>query len=152
MKFLTILLLVFLTLTACQSSSPDTTPEIESVEQPIVEEGYPAPEPMNSDEPYPYSQAPAVSNDPYPALQAPMVANDPYAAPVDKSISITWDELKIMILDGQIAQVTQLHSLSVTAIHKDGTVFFTVEPEIDAVFAVLDECGDICKDVIRATE
>ena len=91
-------------------------------------------------------------NDPYPALQVPMVSNDPYAAPVESANTITWEETKTIILDGQVVKVAQRHSLDVILVLKDGTIITTIEPEIDAVFVLLDECGEICKDVIRATE
>jgi hypothetical protein len=48
--------------------------------------------------------------------------------------------------------VTQLHSLDVTIYLKDGRVVSTIEPEIDAIFVLLDECGEICSEVVRATE
>jgi len=162
MKPIYILLLVaVILLTGCQSAAPEPSPEVvEEVEQP-VEEGYPPPDQMPSegpdldpvsDEPYPYLEAPPVSNEPYPALQVPMVSNDPYAAPSNERASITWEETKALILEGQVVQVTQLHSLDVTIYLKDGRIVSTVEPEIDAIFILLDECGEICSEVVRATE
>lgn len=152
MKFFTILLLVVLfMLSACQSASLEPTPTLEDVEQPEEQES-PTSEPVTSVDPYPHLQAPQNSNDPYPALQVPMVSNDPYAAPVEGGKAITWEETKTLILDGQVVEVTQLHSLEVTLILKDGSIVTTVEPEIDAVFILLDECGENCQDVTRATE
>ena len=169
MKTMKILLLVvFALLAACQSGTSGTAPEVEEVEQPVEQqgdEGYPSPSPMDSQDPYPLMPTPPVSNDPYPAVQAPVestdpypalhvpiVANDPYAAPVEEGVSITWEETRTLILNGEVAQVTQLHSLEVTLILKDGRIFYAVEPEIDAVFILLDECGEKCTDVIQATE
>lgn len=159
-----LLIIVFVLLTACQSATPEPAPEVEEVEQP-VEEGYPPPEqipledpnpdlesPIVSDGPYPNLESPPVSNDPYPALQVPMVSNDPYAAPGEERASITWEEAKTLIVDGKVAGVAQSHSLDVTLSLKDGRIVNTVEPEIDAVFVLLDECGEICSDVVRATE
>jgi hypothetical protein len=146
-----LLMVVFVLITACQSATPKPAPEVEEVEHP-VEEVNPPPEPVISEEPYPYVETPPVSDDPYPVQQVPRSTNDPYAAPVEGGTSITWEETKTLIMDGQVIQVTQLHSLDVTLILKDGRVVYTVEPEIDAVFVLLDECGENCKDVIRATE
>ena len=146
-----LLLVVLILLTACQSATPEPAPEMEEIEQP-VEEGYPPPEPVNSEDAYPYQESLPVSDGPYPALQVPLVSNDPYTAPVEGGIAITWEETKTLIMDGQVVEVTQLHSLDVTLILKDGRIVTTVEPEIDAVFILLDECGENCQDVIRATE
>jgi hypothetical protein len=66
--------------------------------------------------------------------------------------TIPWDEARLMILAGEVAQVTQLHSLEVTLEMKDGRRLLTVEPEIDDVFDVVDECGEPCADMVLATE
>ncbi len=149
--FYTLLLIVLILLTACQSASPETTPTLEEIEQP-EEQAAPTIEPETSIDPYPHLSVPQDPNDPYPALQVPMVSNDPYAAPVESANTITWEETKTIILDGQVVKVAQRHSLDVILVLKDGTIITTIEPEIDAVFVLLDECGEICKDVIRATE
>ena len=149
--FLILLLVVFIMLSACQSARPESAPALEEIEQP-AEGAYPPSEPATSGDPYPNLQAPQDSNDPYPALQVPLVINDPYAAPDEGGTAMTWEQTKTLILEGKVVQVTQLHSLDVTLILKDGRVVYTVEPEIDAVFILLDECGENCKDVIRATE
>jgi hypothetical protein len=146
-----LLLVVFILFTACQSATPEPAPEVEEVEQP-VEEVNPPPDPEGSEDPYPYQESPPISDDPYPPLLVPLVSNDPYEAPVEGGIVITWEEMKALIMDGQVLQVTQLHSLEVTLVLKDGRVVYSVEPEIDAVFVVLDECGEKCMDVIRVTE
>jgi hypothetical protein len=152
MKPIYILLLVAVVLlTACQSATAEPTPDVVEVEQPD-EEVYPPPEPVAVEDPYPYLNSPADSDDPYPALQVPLVSNDPYAAPAEVGTPLSWEETKVLIMDGKVAEVTQLHSLQVTLVLKDGKVVYTVEPEIDAVFILLDECGEICKDVVRATE
>jgi hypothetical protein len=149
--FYTLLVIVLILLTACQSASPETTPTLEKIEQP-EEQADPTTEPVTSVDPYPHLAIPQDPNDPYPALQVPMVSNDPYAAPVEGATTFTWEETKTLILSGQVIEVAQQHSLDVTMILKDGRIVTTVEPEIDAVFILLDECGEICKDVIRATE
>lgn len=57
-----------------------------------------------------------------------------------------------MILAGNVAQVMQAHSLEVHLVLKDGRELTTIEPGIDDVFDVVDQCGEVCKDIILATE
>jgi hypothetical protein len=72
--------------------------------------------------------------------------------PEQSGESIPWDEARELILAGEVQQVTQLHSLKVTLIMKDGRQLVTMEPEIDDVFDVVNACGDPCADMILATE
>jgi inhibitor of cysteine peptidase len=72
--------------------------------------------------------------------------------PEDANTEIPWAEAQELIRSGRVVQVTQLHSLEVTLDLEDGTRLVTNEPEIDAVFDVVDECGDPCADIILATE
>jgi inhibitor of cysteine peptidase len=65
---------------------------------------------------------------------------------------IEWDEARELILSGQVEQVVQLHSLEVRLRLEDGREVVTIEPHIDDVFDVVDECGEPCDDVIIATE
>lgn len=48
--------------------------------------------------------------------------------------------------------VRQAHSLDVTFAMKDGSRIHAVEPEIDAIFAELQKCGEPCSQIIQATE
>jgi len=74
-------------------------------------------------------------------------------SPLEESGSeIPWAEARLMILAGEVAQVTQLHSLQVTLIMVDGRRLVTHEPEIDDVIEVLEECGERCSEVVFATE
>jgi hypothetical protein len=72
--------------------------------------------------------------------------------PEQSGESIPWDEARALILAGEVHQVTQLHSLKVTLIIKDGRQLVTMEPEIDDVFDVVNACGDPCADMVLATE
>ncbi len=63
-----------------------------------------------------------------------------------------WESARQMILDGQVNKITQAHSLQVTLTLTDGRVVNTVEPEIDAVLAVVKQCGDKCSGIAIATE
>ncbi len=74
------------------------------------------------------------------------------ALPETPESDISWDEAREIILSGRVEQVFQLHSRQVTLYLEDGRRLVTVEPHIDAVFDVVEECGDPCADVILATE
>jgi hypothetical protein len=65
---------------------------------------------------------------------------------------IPWEEARALILAGEVEQATQLHSLKVTLILRDGRRLETVEPHIDDVFDVVDECGGPCEGMVLATE
>jgi inhibitor of cysteine peptidase len=73
-------------------------------------------------------------------------------APESSAAEIPWEEAKELIMRGEVAQVTQLHSLEVTLELKDGRRLVTMEPGIDAVFDVVDACGEPCEDIVLATE
>jgi hypothetical protein len=69
-----------------------------------------------------------------------------------KTETIVWDEAVSLLMDGQVKQVAQTHALEVTLTLRNGTEMKTVEPVIDAVFQVINECGDVCQDMILMTE
>jgi hypothetical protein len=68
------------------------------------------------------------------------------------SARVSWEEAKQLILDGQVRVVAQSHSLEVSPTLKDGRQLITTEPEIDAVFRVIEQCGEKCADIQVATE
>lgn len=120
------------------TSAPSVTPAVaEDVSPPLPEtpsastepQAYPPPEPLGP-----------LNEEVYPAPDT------------QGALKVSWEEAKRLILDGQAAQVTQLHSLSVLLVLKDGRVLETVEPEIDDVFAVIEQCGTRCDDIRIATE
>lgn len=65
---------------------------------------------------------------------------------------LVWEHATALILNGEISSVTQTHDLKVTLTLKDGRTLMTTEPEIDAVFQVIQTCGDPCASIQRATE
>ncbi|TFG69607.1 MAG: hypothetical protein E4H27_07025 [Anaerolineales bacterium] len=65
---------------------------------------------------------------------------------------INWEDAVTLILEGGVQQVMQTHALEVTLTLKDGSVLNTTEPVIDAVFAVIDRCGNLCQEMVLATE
>jgi hypothetical protein len=79
-----------------------------------------------------------------PAFAVPNAANTP--------TRVSWEEAKALILGGQVRAVAQSHSLEVALTLKDGRQLITTEPEIDAIFRVIEECGEKCADISVATE
>jgi hypothetical protein len=65
---------------------------------------------------------------------------------------IPWTEAEALILEGEVQQVVQLHSLEVTLVLRNGMGVKTTEPTIDEVFRVIERCGDACSDMVLATE
>jgi hypothetical protein len=65
---------------------------------------------------------------------------------------IPWAEAEALILEGEVRQVVQLHSLEVTLVLRNDARVKTTEPSIDEVFRVIERCGDACSDMVLATE
>jgi predicted small lipoprotein YifL len=99
--------------------------------------------------PYPPpQQAGQVETQSYPAPQAASpTGEEGYPAPPNTPAPISWDEAKEVILQGKVIEVIQLHSRTVYLVLADGTRLMTEEPEIDAVLAVIDECGSLCENI-----
>jgi hypothetical protein len=96
------------------------------------------------------TQPPAIEV-PYPPPSPTWIpGNAGYPEPTANMID--WEAAKQMILGGDVARVIQAHSLEVYLVLKDGREFTTIEPEIDDVFEVVDQCGEVCKGIIQVTE
>lgn len=67
-------------------------------------------------------------------------------------IEVSWTEAMQLIMSGEVYQVTQTHSREVTLVLKDGTTFEAIEPQMDEVFREIERCGDLCSDIVLATE
>jgi hypothetical protein len=65
---------------------------------------------------------------------------------------VEWEVAIEILNSGEVEMVAQLHSLDVIFTLKDGSEIRTVEPAIDAIFQEVDRCGQICSDLILATE
>ena len=74
------------------------------------------------------------------------VTPTPYPEEVD------WETAVGILISGEVEMVMQAHSLDVTLTMKDGSNIHTVEPQIDAIFAEIDKCGEPCSQIILATE
>jgi hypothetical protein len=78
-----------------------------------------------------------------------------YPAPSDdlSGLSeVSWETAQDLIMSGEVVEVFQAHSLGVELVLKDGQHLTTVEPQIDAVFEVIESCGAKCADVVIITE
>ena len=73
-------------------------------------------------------------------------APTPYPAEVD------WESAVEILNTGDVDMVMQAHSLDVTLTMKDGSLIDTVEPQIDAIFFEIENCGEPCSQIVQATE
>lgn len=64
---------------------------------------------------------------------------------------ISREEAQNLILDGKVKSIFEAHSLQVELTTDEGE-FTAQEPVIDAVFRTVDKCGEICKNILLATE
>ena len=65
---------------------------------------------------------------------------------------IAWEDVPDLLSPGEVETVFQTHALAVTFRMKDRSNIGTTEPGIDAIFRLVDECGDPCADLMLATE
>ena len=131
-------LVAMLLLAGCQSGEAVTTFTPDQTQVP-----YPPPHPT----------APPNAGG-YPAPGAlPESGNTGYPAPgQEEAMRVAWEQAKTMLMNGEVAQVTQLHSMEVILILIDGREVRTTEPAIDEVFKAIDECGEKCAGIGVATE
>ena len=137
-------------LAACQKSTQapvSNTEEVsaptESLELPIEQEQAPTLQAQTYPEP----------EQPYPPPASVLPVYNPYPGPSEGvSNYVDWSQAEALILKGEVTEVYQTHTLHVTLVLIDGKIILVVEPELDEIFNVVERCGDLCKDVIRATE
>ncbi len=86
------------------------------------------------------------------AMTTPVPVLTPTGEPNPVPAGLAWSEARQLILDGKVTRVTQAHSLTVTLTFADGSTRTTVEPQIDEVMRVVNECGDRCKGISIMTE
>jgi hypothetical protein len=65
---------------------------------------------------------------------------------------VDWETAVEILNSGNVEMVVQTHSLDVTLVMKDGSAIHTVEPQIDAIFAEIERCGEPCGQIVLATE
>ena len=85
------------------------------------------------------------------ALAFVLAACSPAPLPPDGA-TIPWTQAIDLLHDGQVTQVTQLHSMVVYLTLRNGAEVETVEPYIDAIFDEVQACGAPCANIVLATE
>ena len=76
-----------------------------------------------------------------PAFLALTACCQPPSRPGPSSGTVSWDEMKKVIQNGQIKSVAQTHSLRVDLYTVDGRHYQATEPAIDEIFKFLRETG-----------
>ncbi len=66
--------------------------------------------------------------------------------------SVSWEAAQTLILNGSVKQATQLHSGEVRLTLQDGRQVNTIEPNLDDLMTVVQQCGDPCANLVIATE
>jgi len=134
---LLIVVVLTLILAACQTAKPTETAA------PVLGETQSLP-------PAPAEATPETAVDePYPGAVELVDPNatPAYPAPDEGGTPVEWEEATKLILEGKVAQVTQYDNLTVILVLKDGQTMSTLEPALDEVFNLIEECGDLCKDI-----
>lgn len=144
-------------LAACQTSTPTNISPTEVVPATTVPEQV-SPEQIQAypetDQAIPEQvQAYPEPDQAYPPPENIQLVYNPYPGPSEGvSDYILWSQVEALILGGEVKEVYQAQTLHVTLVLGDGKIILVLEPKIDAVFEIVDRCGDLCKDVIRAKE
>jgi len=66
--------------------------------------------------------------------------------------TVDWNEAITILNSGEVKSIMQTHNLDVTLTLKNGTTIHTKEARIDMIFNEIDKCGDLCDNLIMATE
>jgi len=144
-----LVLLFIIVLSACQNESPDleSNPNSRTTNIPAVAETIPT---TASDEEPTSLQKPVNPDEPYP-LPVEIVPYNPYPSPVAGE-EIDWEEVQVIISNGDVVEIFQAHTLQVTIYLADGKVLVTIEPENNAILQLIEECGVDCYDIRKITE
>lgn len=140
-KLFLIVLIISLALVGCQSGtdSAENPEQSQSSDQEIQDN---APEQaVEVQDAYPAPQSEPTA--PLPAVLYPMYADGD---------EIGWVQAQAMIKNDEVERIVQTHELKVTLFLKDGRALVTIEPEIDDVLKIIEECGENCSSIAVATE
>lgn len=66
--------------------------------------------------------------------------------------SLPWSKLPELLASGMVREVSQVHDLNVWIYLENGEVLKTREPEMDAIFSLISDCGKPCAQIPMATE
>ena len=86
------------------------------------------------------------------AAAALLIACAAEATPTPYPDKVDWETAVDILNTGEVEQIFQLHNLEVTFYMKDGQQIQTIEPNIDAIFQEVDNCGAPCSSIMLATE
>jgi hypothetical protein len=107
-------------------------------------------------QPEPTQPAPATGPTAYPIPNLPTglppSGPNPGYPPPGTAETADWATAQTFLISGQVVQVTQSHSLQVILTLRDGRQLATTEPAFDDVLKVIEQCGDLCKDIVVTTE
>jgi hypothetical protein len=65
---------------------------------------------------------------------------------------VTWKHAVDLVLDGQVKNIFQAHSLAVGLELESGEWVSTIEPSIDTILVILHKCGDPCERIGQMVE
>jgi len=124
--WLSLVVLLLISLTACQSATP-TVVSTQPV-QPSTDSGaYPAPSAE-------------------PTTIAPSSASVLYPDP-QSGDAVKWSQAEAMILNGEVVKITRDSELQITLDLKDGRSLMVKGPTQDKIQQLFDTCGDLCKSI-----
>jgi len=63
-----------------------------------------------------------------------------------------WENMVQIIKSGEVTGASQTHDLCVSIKTKDGKHYKAEEPEIDAIYHVIKDCGTTCSNIIFVTQ
>jgi len=153
-KIAGVLLVLFsiLALSACQNKSPETEsiPNQITADESAVAETIPTTAPAEEPTPIQKPVNPVNPEEPYP-MPIEIVPYNPYPSPVAGE-EIAWEEVSVIISNGDVVEIFQAYTLQVTISLTDGKVLVTTEPEFNAIFRLIEECGVDCYDIRKLTE
>jgi hypothetical protein len=146
-----VVLLLLVSLTACQSA----TPTVGSTQPTSNSEIYPAPtvEPASSMNAYPAPTGETASDvgstsvpSAEPAMTGPGSASVLYPDP-QSGDNVLWTQAEAMILNGEVAKITRDGELQITIDLKDGRSLIVKGTSEKIVQQLLESCGDTCKNI-----
>lgn len=143
--WLSLVLLLLISLTACQSATP-TVMSIQPT-QPSTDSGaYPAPATE------PTKIAPGSASDIYPAPTAGPTKIVPGSASVlypdpQSGDAVMWNQAEAMILNGEVVKITRQGEKEITIDLKDGRSLIVKGPTEETVQKLFETCGDLCKSI-----
>ncbi len=65
---------------------------------------------------------------------------------------IEWKDAINLLASNKVESVMQGHNLVVRIFLKNGEMFSTIEPDIDTIFLVIEQCGAPCENIMLITE